>query len=177
MKGHYEAGGWMLDHVRLDAIMYLAGWRGGGVATQRPAKPCTPVRFRSAPPAPPPKLLPVPACAPTAQPPNLQAPPPSPHQGQIIGQHQQAQGKHPESNDREKAKDAAKQQQHADAKTQPARIAAHGMPNSLIIVLRHGFALPNTARTGFSAGHQGKNAGNLSVCHESSRAPTAPRQR
>ena len=29
-----------------------AGWRGGGVATQRPAKPCTPVRFRSAPPSP-----------------------------------------------------------------------------------------------------------------------------
>src|SRR3954466_1774074 len=24
-------------------------WRRGGVATQRPAKPCTPVRFRSAP--------------------------------------------------------------------------------------------------------------------------------
>ncbi len=117
--------------------------------------------------------LPIPTRAPTAQPPNFQTPPPAPHRGQIIGQHQQTQGKHPKANDGEKAKDAAKQQQHTDPKTQPARIAAHGMPNSLIIVLRHGLALPNAARSGLAAGNGGKNAGNPPACHESFRPMAA----
>src|SRR4051812_44569710 len=38
------------EDIRDEAIGTLPDrWRRGGVATQRPAKPCTPVRFRSSP--------------------------------------------------------------------------------------------------------------------------------
>ena len=162
-----------------------AGWRGGGVATQRPAKPCTPVRFRSAPPAfqlrdASRALLSiaflwsfagVSAAAPTAQPPDFRPPAPSAHRRQIIGQDQQPQGNHPESKDGEKTENAAQDEQRSDAKPQPTRIAAHGMLNALIIVSRHGPALLG-ARLRF---HQTARAANLFIYHESIRQ--APRER